>query len=824
MKPLELILLIIVVFVDVGLALTVLLRNPRSRANRLLSATALAMVVWLVANFMCDQPAFYAHALLLNRLAFAAGLVVGIPLIGFAVRFPNSSARFTFEWWGLFFALGALAVMTLFTDSVVESVQIRSWGTNVVQGWVFPYVTMFGLCVLAGLVLTLFLKYRGAEPHLRAQFGYLFMGLGLFAFGAMLLGALLPALSGANQLAQLQPFSTVLFLVPTGYAVVKHRLMDIRVVALRAAAYTLLVAIAGLVLLLPAVFARTSLAPRLGLEPNAAFLLAGLAAVLGFQPLKRALDRAGDRFFYRRTFDPDALLRKLGHSMAETLDVHELAERIAENLAIGMKLTFATVSYFHAETPQMVSCGTGPSEGSLRQLVVLSNGGETLVADELASDSEAAAILSDGGARVLVPLIADAELIGTVILGPKRSGGLFSATDMRFIEIMRSEASISMKNAHLFYEKNLRVGELTALNDLAYALGADIELESVLSAAMEQVVSVTAADSGSIMLLNESDMSLSIAASRGVHQDVVAATRSALGEGVAGWVARSREALILVGDTDPRFTDDLKRDSIISAISAPIICKDSVIGVLNVNRHESTDLFTQANLDMVKSFAGQMAVVIENARLYRELENTILGTIEALAAAVDAKDPYTAGHSRDVTDYVVAIAERMHVPASAIRTLRIAATLHDIGKIGINQQILNKPGPLSDEEFEEMRRHPAIGADILGSLEFLKEAVPLILFHHERFGGGGYPSGVSGETIPLGARIISVADAFNAMTSNRTYRDAMPFSHAVAELNAGANTQFDPDVVAAFLEVLTEEKAHQLPGRQAAKLTQAEGY
>jgi putative nucleotidyltransferase with HDIG domain len=382
---------------------------------------------------------------------------------------------------------------------------------------------------------------------------------------------------------------------------------------------------------------------------------------------------------------------------------------------------------------------------------------------------------------------------------------MYADSDVRFIEVLSVEASIAMRNADLFEEKNQRVRELTALNDLAYALGANIELESVLDAAMEQVVAVTAADSGSIMLLDPEDMTLRVATSHGMRGEDVLTMRTPLGEGVAGWVAKSREALILVGDTDPRFKECLKRDRIISAISAPLIYKDSVIGVLNVNRQESTDLFTRENLNMVKSFAGQMAIVIENARLYRELQNTILSTIEALAAAVDAKDSYTAGHSSEVTEYTVAIARKMRLPEEEVQVLRIAATLHDIGKIGIDGQILNKPGRLTEEEFDEMRRHPTIGADILASLDFVRDAVPLILFHHERFGGGGYPSGVAGETIPLGARIIAVADSFDAMTSNRPYRDGMPYAKAIAELNRCIGTQFDPDVVAAFLQVIEDK-------------------
>jgi putative nucleotidyltransferase with HDIG domain len=199
-------------------------------------------------------------------------------------------------------------------------------------------------------------------------------------------------------------------------------------------------------------------------------------------------------------------------------------------------------------------------------------------------------------------------------------------------------------------------------------------------------------------------------------------------------------------------------------------------------------------------------VAIENARLYVDLENTFLGTIGALASAVDAKDPYTYGHSTEVTDHTLAIAAELRIVGSDLETLRIAALLHDIGKIGIDSSILNKPGKLTEAEFDVIRSHPDIAANILGSLDFLKAVVPLVHHHHEHFDGTGYPFGLVGEAIPRGARIISVADAFNAMTSDRPYRKALSLEAATQELIDNSGTQFDPQVVTAFLTVLVRSK------------------
>jgi len=427
-----------------------------------------------------------------------------------------------------------------------------------------------------------------------------------------------------------------------------------------------------------------------------------------------------------------------------------------------------------------------------------------VVADELEDDSKIREVLNKHGISVCIELVEENKNLGVLMLGSKLSGDMYTLEDIQFLEVLAPEVAISIKNAELFEEKNMRVRELTALNKLAFSLGTNINLTTILNQAVKQVMAVTEADSGSIMLLDEADKILTIKAAHGLEEEIMLKTQVEIGEGIAGWVALNQEPLILIDDTDPRFKSELKRREIISAISVPLISKDKVIGVLNVSRNKSTDLFTKDNLNVAMSFAGQLAIAILNMQLYKDLENTFLGTISALAAAVDAKDPYTYGHSNDVTKYAIAIAEQMSLSEVEIDTIRIAATLHDIGKIGIDGSILNKPGKLNIEERKVINRHPAIAVNILESLDFLKNAVPLILFHHERYDGNGYPSGIAGDAIPLGARIIAVADSFNAMVSERPYRKAMSFEAAIKELKDNADMQFDSNVVNAFLGVLTK--------------------
>jgi HD-GYP domain-containing protein (c-di-GMP phosphodiesterase class II) len=180
-------------------------------------------------------------------------------------------------------------------------------------------------------------------------------------------------------------------------------------------------------------------------------------------------------------------------------------------------------------------------------------------------------------------------------------------------------------------------------------------------------------------------------------------------------------------------------------------------------------------------------------------EKETLNIIYALAATIEARDPYTYGHSRKVRGFSVALAESLGFPPEKVATISHAALLHDIGKIGILDDILNKPGRLDDNERELIKTHPQLSRTIVGHVSSLTPCLQAILHHHERWDGGGYPSGLKGESIPIEARILSIADSFDAMTSKRPYRNPLSYKEAVEELNRGSGSQFDPRLVEKFL-------------------------
>jgi putative nucleotidyltransferase with HDIG domain len=233
----------------------------------------------------------------------------------------------------------------------------------------------------------------------------------------------------------------------------------------------------------------------------------------------------------------------------------------------------------------------------------------------------------------------------------------------------------------------------------------------------------------------------------------------------------------------------------------PLKIGERTIGVFELVR-QATDLLGEDEKQLLETLAAQAAIAIENARLFEGTQRVYYETLRSLARALEARDQYTRGHSERVAELSRATARAMALPEARCELVYNAALLHDIGKIGVRDAVLLAPRRLTAEEFEVIRQHPTFGNVILGPLKFLGQVSRLVKHHHERWDGTGYPDSLEAEAIPLESRIIAVADAFDAMTSSRPYREARSHEDAVAELGRMAGTQFDRDVVAAFCRVV----------------------
>jgi HD-GYP domain-containing protein (c-di-GMP phosphodiesterase class II) len=232
-------------------------------------------------------------------------------------------------------------------------------------------------------------------------------------------------------------------------------------------------------------------------------------------------------------------------------------------------------------------------------------------------------------------------------------------------------------------------------------------------------------------------------------------------------------------------------------IAVPLFCEKPLGLLLGLNKN--ADEFSSMDMKLMSSIGNQSAVFLANNMLYADLQDLLMGVLHALTASIDAKDPYTCGHSNRVAMISRRLAEECQLDAAKVQQIYLAGLLHDVGKIGVPESTLCKPGRLTDEEYEAIKRHPGIGAKILGGIRQLDDIIPGILCHHERLDGKGYPEGISGYRLPLEARIIGLADCFDAMTSDRIYRKALPLETVLAEIHDHAGTQFDPVVAEKFL-------------------------
>jgi putative nucleotidyltransferase with HDIG domain len=243
-----------------------------------------------------------------------------------------------------------------------------------------------------------------------------------------------------------------------------------------------------------------------------------------------------------------------------------------------------------------------------------------------------------------------------------------------------------------------------------------------------------------------------------------------------------------------------------SEVAVPIWVGDALWGALDVQEQER-DAFDEADIRLLETVADQLGAALRSAALYEQLEHAYLGTAEALGAALEAKDAHTSEHARSIVRNAEAVGRRLGMSAEDLRDLRYAAAFHDIGKVAVSEQILRKPGPLTDSERREVERHAEVGAEILSEVEFLKGVLPLVRHCHEHWDGRGYPDGLAGDRIPLGARVLLVCDAHDAMTADRPYRRALAPEAARAEIRSAAGRQFDSRVASAFLESVGPRQA-----------------
>lgn len=346
-----------------------------------------------------------------------------------------------------------------------------------------------------------------------------------------------------------------------------------------------------------------------------------------------------------------------------------------------------------------------------------------------------------------------------------------------------------------------KVLELATLYEMSRSLGSTLELETLLDSVIDSALRIFDVEIGYITMVDHDTGKLDVLAWKGT--DLSRGGDAMVRNSMSEWVIREGRPLIFNPMSERE--DGSRGDTMSGALAAlcvPLTGSEGTIGSITVGSRSPDQRFTSDDVRLLATIANHVTIAVGNIGLFSSVQEAYLATVRALAAAVDAKDPYTRGHSDGVAAYAMRIGHAMNFSPEQMVALEMAAYLHDIGKIGISEDILLKPGKLTDVEMSQMRHHPLIGANILKPVAFPWPIAPIVRHHHEHFDGNGYPAGLKTEEIPILARVLTVADAFEAMVADRPYRRGRSQQEAILELRRCAGTHFDPRVVGVFIEAL----------------------
>jgi diguanylate cyclase (GGDEF)-like protein len=407
--------------------------------------------------------------------------------------------------------------------------------------------------------------------------------------------------------------------------------------------------------------------------------------------------------------------------------------------------------------------------------------------------------------QIYVPLRFGTRVIGVVVLS-KLGLDQFDEDDVRLLEVLAGHAAVALENASLYEASRREAERATLLLEFSRELAAAEDLDEVAGRVVELAARALGSPQASVWLQPEAGEAVRVAATSGYSElERGRLVRTAIDPEQAAELLARGEPFVL--DADNGDHDACAVSLGRSCAVAPIALDGGRLGSIVVTAPDG-ESFSEQQLELLTGIAHQAKLALTNAGNFRNLEQTFLETVEALANACEANDEYTSSHARWITDLALKVGEGLGLDARQLKRLELGALFHDIGKIGIPQHILQKPGPLTDEEREVMETHPELGERIIAPIDRLEEVRPIVRHCHERYDGDGYPDRKAGEEIPIESRIILVCDAFHAMTTDRPYRRRLPDEEALRRLDEAAGTQFDPDVVEVCKRVLEHAPRH----------------
>ena len=808
--------------------LVLVLLQARRHVNRIFSVFLLAAATWSFTSFMLTYNPYASTQTLIfwNGLLFAAAAWTLIAYYHFVRAYNGKPA-------GISVYIGYVAILTILVFALRGDIVKNAY---IIDGYLYHEVG-YWIVITSAILLPVFFstmwmllqRYRrSADPVDRNRTMYLMMGLGVYAVW-----------SGVNvsvPLLALLPtdhFGVLLNAIIISYAILRFQLLNIRLVARRGLTYFILTGvltsiIAGIVILGTDFFQA---------QPEyATILIATLIALLLLfitRPLMSLFERGVDRLFYRQTYDSRQALLSFGNKMGNILDLDELAKEMLPAMTNALSVTQSNLLFqdiesgdftvYYAYPKPKDESGNAISFNPDSPIVAwLDKQGNPLHLEKTDKIPELKGLwqeekeqLAKSDLGVLYPFKSRDKLIGILGLGKKQSGGPYSHEDMQLVASIANQAGIIIENARLYHQARIRANtdELTGLYNHR-SFHERLEQEIARGSRFGGTFSLIMLDIDLFKAYNDiyghlaGDQVL-----RKVGRYIEGSIRSIDlafrygGEEFAIILPEARLDDAYKVAERIRKTIESKTSSRAMPITASLgvgnwpndgVMKEEIIGLADAALYRAKQTGrtrTCLSSDVLKPGSSLIGIELE-------ARPRALSIIYALAATVDAKDSYTYGHSRKVSEYAVAISEALGLPQDKITTIRAASLLHDIGKVGVPDSVLNKKEPLTEEDWKPIKGHPKLGVEILRHVIDLVNCLPAIMHHHERYDGSGYPSGLKGEQIPLEARILAVADAYDAMTSPRPYREQFSMEEAINELKRCAGAQFDAELVDIFCDII----------------------
>jgi diguanylate cyclase (GGDEF)-like protein/putative nucleotidyltransferase with HDIG domain len=803
--------------------LVAILRDSRTKIRQIFSVYVILAMCWSLSNLMLSLDVLGFPRLWASLMIISAICVI-IAYYHFVRVFVGQTADLAIK---AGYAIVALILIPLTVLGYIpQRVSVINGAINVQYGVFLYLMTAIGTVFFLLSIYVLAQKYRSLTDALgRNRIAYLLGGLGILM--AFSIRNSIPPLA-TYPIEQIGHLGNALVI---SYTIMRYKLLDMKLLIRKGIVYSLI-----------------------SIFVTAAFLLmlygvhyflqgwntsANLAAIFGmalfmawlFNPLRMAIQRVVDRMFYGESYDYRRMVLSFAQRMSSVLDLGELAEAMLRPLtkAVGASqasLLLSNDGDFLSQYAERLMEGepvTSIKLGKESPIINwLSREDKPLSRELIDMGEEFKGMpevekkgISVLGIELLCPIKSKGNLIGILALSRKQSGGSYSTDDIDLLVTVASEAGVVMENAQLYGKAKERAhtDELTGLFNHRY-FHERLDEEISRCSRFGDIFSLLFLDMDLFKAYN--DIYGHLAGDEMLKQIGQYIKSSTRGIDMAFRYGGDEFTVILPQaslDDASKVAERIRKRIEVEMDSkgAPLTCSLGIAswptdGVMREEIIQAAD----ASLYYAKQM-GRNRICLATEIMTTEVlsvgskpdrEPGILSTIYALAATVDAKDHYTYGHSKKVSKYATDIAEALGYSQERIATLRAAALLHDIGKIGVSDRVLTKAGPLSDEDWEPIRAHPKLGVAILKHVESLSGCLAAIQYHHERYDGSGYPAGLKGENIPLDARIMAVADSYDAMTSLRPYRQGkFTPEQALAELKRCAGSQFDPRVVEVFVSI-----------------------